>query len=371
MQIHQYDIGDVINYLPDLRPFDKSCFVTKECRLFICTLGFEDRTSRIVKELSQSGLLRKATLLLICYPTNEEENVVHLPEFESAALAMRGLRKINYSRADFLSNMAAVLAELDPDSPIIFDISTCSSYVFFPVMRSIVGKKLDLSIVYAEASVYYPTQSEWSEVAARADKEGSLYVKSFEEADFQSLGVEDVYPYSIFSEMNPGNRTSALIAVPNFSVLRMSSIIIRDRELNKTVFRNVVWILGDPPNEENKWRIDAIKRTNDMQNVREENLVFASTLHYKDMIGSLEDIWLQRRYKLNLSIGSLGSKMQHLGTFFFLFLHQDVGIWLAEPKKFQAQRFSRGVNNLWQVELGCMIELCQNLSSYMTFRWNF
>jgi len=371
MQVHQRDMGDIINYLPGLKPFDKNYFKAESCGLFICTLGFEDRTSRVVKELSQSGLLRDAMLLLICYPTNEGENAVHLPDFESAATAMRKLEKINYSRADFSHNMAAVLDELKPGARVIFDVSTCSSYVFYPVMKSLVDRRIELSIVYAEAAEYYPTPSEWSEVAVRAEQEGSLFVKSFEEADFQSLGVEDVYPYSIFSEMNPGNRTSALIAVPNFSALRMSAIITRDRELNKTAFRNVVWVLGDPPSEENKWRIDALKRTNDLHNVNEENLVLASTLYYKDMMGSLEGIWLQRRYRFNLSIGSLGSKMQHLGTFFFLFLHKDIGIWLAEPKKFQAQRFSTGVNRLWQVDFGCMIELCRNLSSYMTFGWRF
>lgn len=371
MRIHQHDISDVLRYLPDLKPFDPALFEKKRCQLFICTLGFEDRTSRIVGELSRRGLLKDAVLLLICYPTNEAENVVHLPDFQNAALSMQRLEMMGYSRSNFMERLSVILEGLRAGSSIVFDVSTCSSYVFYPVMKSLVGRDVDLSVVYSEASIYYPTQSEWLEVAARADKEGSLFVRSFEEADFQSLGVEDVFPYSIFSEMNPGNRTSALVAVPNFSALRMSAIVARDREMNKTAFRNVVWILGEPPSEDNKWRIEAVKRTNDLHNIKDENLFLASTLLYKDMVESLECIWLQRKYRFHISIGSLGSKMQNLGTFFFLFLHQDIGIWLAEPKKFQAQRFSTGVSSLWQVEFGNVAELCRNMASYMKFSWRF
>src|SRR4051812_43718509 len=105
MQIYQHELGDILKYLPDLKPFDQSYFEAKRCRLFICTLGFEDRTSRIVTELAQSGLLKEAILLLICYPTNEEENAVHLPDFEAAALMMQGIEKLDYSRSDFVHKM--------------------------------------------------------------------------------------------------------------------------------------------------------------------------------------------------------------------------------------------------------------------------
>jgi hypothetical protein len=372
MQIHQRDISDVLQFLPTLKPIEEESFGLVHCQLLICALGFEDRTSAVISKLAQGGLLKDALLLLVCYPTNEEENSVHLAEFEAAALLMRGIKTISYSRTNFAEQLAEVTGALEQRARVSLDVSTCSSYLFYPIMRDLVMRDVNLTIVYAEALVYYPTLAEWKDVADRADKEGSLFVKSFEEADFQSLGVEEVYPYSIFSEMNPGNRASALVAVPNFSALRMSAIIARDRELNKTSFRNIVWILGDPPAPENKWRVDAIKRTNNLvQNVNDENFFSVSTRDYKDMIETLENIWLQRRYGFQISVGSLGSKMQHMGTFFFLFLHQEVGIWLAEPSKFQASRFSTGVSDVWQIELGYLPELRKNLSSYMTFDWKF
>jgi hypothetical protein len=372
MKVHQNDIGDILKFLPDVRAFDERSFSISRTRLVISTLGFEDRTSWIVQRLASVGVLANASVLLICYPTNLTENLVHLADFEAAALAARGLRRIEYSRPDFSQRLVEALGDVEPGAAVIFDISTCSSYVFFPVMRALVDRDIELSVVYSEAKDYFPTEAEWRAVAERADQERSLFIRSFEEADFQSLGVENVYPYSIFSEMNPGNRPSALVAVPNFSALRMNAIIARDRELNKTIFRNVAWVLGDPPAEENKWRIEAIRLTNQIgPEVRDENIFFASTRDYKDMVAVLEEIWLQRKHAFHFSIGSLGSKMQHLGTFFFLFLHKEVAVWLAEPTAFQCGRFSVGVGSAWHVEFGSLKELQANLLLYMTFGWSF
>ncbi len=170
--------------------------------------------------------------------------------------------------------------------------------------------------------------------------------------------------------MNPGNKPSALVAVPNFNAIRMNAIIARDRDLNKTEFENIIWILGNPPAAENRWRIEAVKRTNDVEQVEGTGNVFlASTIDYREMLTVLENVWLQRRYKLHLSLGSLGSKMQHLGSFLFLLLHQEIAVWLAEPIKFHADRFSEGIGKVWLVDLGSLCLLRERFKAYRKFEW--
>lgn len=369
MKIRQIDLGDVLEKLPEAELFKPEDMQSVD--LVICTLGFEDRTSGLVTRLSGVDWLSGAVLLMISYPTNKNENSAHLDEFRKVGERMKKFWEVHYSRSTFQADLAKILDMIPAEGRVLFDVSTCSSYVFYPAMRSLSTRNFNLTVGYAEANVYCPTEEEWLKVEESAGREGSLFVRAFEDADFQSSGVEDVYTYAPFSEMNSGNRASSLVAVPNFNPSRMNSMVSRDRDINKTAFKDIVWILGEPPSSRNNWRVEAIRRTNSLENVDASNLLSSSTLSYKEMIKSLESIWQARRYSHQISIASLGSKMQHLGTFIFLMLHQEVGLWLAEPAQFRAARFSEGVGSIWCVQLGHLSQLKAVLSLYMTFQWRF
>ena len=283
---------------------------------------------------------------------------------------MAGFDNILYSRGTYIHELRTKLESIMNKSKsnfrVIFDISTCSSYVFYPTISELMKSNTDLTVVYSEADTYFPTKDEWEKVNAKAKEENSLFIESFENARFQSIGVDDLYAYSPFSELNAGNKPALLVAIPNFSAKRINSIVHIDRELNKTPYEDIIWLIGEPPAEKNKWRTDAIIRTNNISNVATH---FVSTLEYKEIILKLEDIWANRKYDYHISIGSLGSKMQHLGTFFFLALHQEIGLWLAEPREFNAKRFSTGHGVFWQLRFGETNELRRILESYMTFTW--
>jgi hypothetical protein len=194
-----------------------------------------------------------------------------------------------------------------------------------------------------------------------------MFIESFENAEFQTIGVDDVYPSPLFSEMNPGNRPSVFVGVPNFSAGRMNALVTRDQEMNKT--SDSYWVIGEPPSPNNDWRIEAIRRTNNLAGVHPSRLRLVSTLQYKEMLKALEDIWLETRHNYYLSIGTLGSKMQHVGTYFFLCLHRDASLLLTEPKSFRTTKYSSGVGQAWKIDLGDTRKLREALDSYMTFRW--
>lgn len=367
MEINRYEIGDVLGCLPEREPLS----IESTVDLFIATLGFEDRTHSIIEKLRDSGKLHKKPILLIEYPTNKEENAKNYSFFEKAAESMAApLIHLQYTRTDFTLKLRQQLEKiLNNKSHVLFDISTCSSYVFYPVMKELYKSNIDLRVVYSEAEKYYPTFEEWDSVNKMAESEKSLFVESFENAKFQSAGVDDIYTYNIFSEFNPGNKPCNLIAVPNFSCQRMNAIVARDSELNKTKYDDIVWLIGKPPAEHNAWRIDAVMKTNNLFKKPTTKIKSVSTLNYKEMIKALEDVWSDLKYKYHLTLGTLGSKNQHLGAFIFLALHQDVGLWLAEPKEFRANRFSEGQAASWQINFGSMASLRNALSSYLTFRW--
>jgi hypothetical protein len=364
MRIYKKEIPDILSDLPNLEPFD----ARGKYDLAICTLGFEDRTHQIVDNLILNYTSLDTRLLLVKYPTNEDDNLRNHHYFKTASEKMSSFDQIVYSRINYLQELPAKLGSIS-GAKVLFDISTCSSYVFYPTMRRLLEYDIDLSIAYSEAAIYHPTPDEWSPVAKRAEDEKTLYVQSFERAEFQSLGVDNIYPSSLFSEMNPGNKPTILVAVPNFSVMRMNAMITRDQEINKTPYDNIIWLLGEPPAETNKWRVDAIKRTHNLT-TNNQKIFPVSTLDYKDMLKSLENIWLENRYSNSMTIACLGSKMQHVGTLLFLYLHQEVGLWMSEPKKFQAQKFSSGFGNAWQVRFGLTKDLRKRLNEYMKFSWD-
>lgn len=369
MEIYRRDLPDILKILPDVDPFDE----TQEWDLIICTVGFEDRSHAIVDQIVSKGKHGKATLLVIRYPTNKKDNSANEIFFKSAAERMAGFQEITYYRKEYSELLRKTLESNLPikGSKVLFDISSCSSYVFYPTIKSLLDRDICLTIGYSEAETYHPTEEEWSDVASHAQVEDGLFIQSFENAGFQSLGVDDIYPYPLFSEMNPGNRPGVLIAIPNFSVMRMNAIRTRDRETNSTAYEGVYWLIGAPPGQQNRWRMEAIETTNSLSNASNDRVIRVSTLQYKDMLTTLESIWLDNRYKFYLSVGPLGSKMQHVGTFLFLYLHNDVGLWLAEPKEFRASRFSTGRGPIWQIAIGDTETLRHTLDEYMTFTWKF
>lgn len=369
MEIYRNDISDMLRILPKLETFNPK----KTYDLFISTLGFEERSIKPLEQLLKNVGINKTKLLLIEYPTNREENGLNYPFFENASIRMADFKRINYSRKDFLLLLSQILDnfKLPKEAKVIFDLSSCSSYVFYPTMKELINRDIELTLVYTQAKEYRPTKDEWNEILKKANAEKNLFAQSFENAEFQSVGVDGIYSSYLFSEMNPGNRPTKLVAVPNFSVIRMNAIIERDREINKTAYDNIIWLVGDPPSEKNKWRLEALKRTHNLINNKSQNIYSVSTLHYKEMLQTLEDIWLENKHDYHISIGSVGSKMQHVGTFLFSYMHQEVSMWITEPKEFKAERYSFGCENIFQLVFRSVKDLVNSLDQYLSFRWRF
>lgn len=254
MEIGRRDISDILGCLPDVSPLGD---VSLEIDLLVCTLGFEDRAPALAVRFSKDGALRNASIVLVEYPTNISDNEANLGKFEDAAKAASALQRIQYARNTYFRSITEILTGLSlrVGARIVFDITTCSSYVFYPTMKALMELDADLTLVYSEASSYSPTREEWDEVAHKANQETSMFIESFENAEFQSIGVDDVYASSLFSEMNPGNRPTTFVGVPNFSAGRMNALVTRDQEINKT--SGCFWLIGEPPSAENDWRIEA------------------------------------------------------------------------------------------------------------------
>jgi hypothetical protein len=366
MNIHKQDISDILSELPEIKDFNAE----NNFDILICSLGFEDRTYHIIEEFDIKKNLNNKDLIVITYPTNDEENRINIEKFQNKSDDWKSISFISYNNISFYNDLKTIVKSKinSSKSRIFFDISTCSSYMIYPSLKALFNLDIELTLGYTEAEFYFPTYEEWQKVEEKANLENNMFPQSYEDAKFLSKGIDDVYSSNLFSEMNPGNNPSIFIAIPNFTKNRMISIIEKDKYLNKTSDGNIIWMLGEPPAEKNKWRLDALEKIYNVQNVSNNNKKTLSTFNYKETIEKLEEIWIDYRYSFHITIGNLGSKLQHVGTFFYLLLHPDNGLLLAEPKEFVSKYYSNGFGSIYQINFGSTTKLREKLSQYLKFK---
>src|SRR2546423_13277315 len=88
-----------------------------------------------------------------------------------------------------------------------------------------------------------------------------------------------------------------------------------------------------------------------------------STFDFKDTLKTLEQIYLERWERFNITISPLGSKMQALGISLFCYLHWDVRIMFARPMEYNAALYSEGYRNIWKVDIESMPSMRSLLDS--------
>ena len=96
-----------------------------------------------------------------------------------------------------------------------------------------------------------------------------------------------------------------------------------------------------------------------------------STFHFKEMALELEEIWRQSHINYHMVIVTLGSKMQHVGTFLFLRAHPEVGLMLSEPSHFVSEKFSENIGSVSRVSLGNVGELEDHIGTRGEFRFDW
>ncbi len=176
----------------------------------------------------------------------------------------------------------------------------------------------------------------------------------YEQSHFQTRGVEETYESDTFPGVNVGPLATELIAIPSFSRDRMKSLLAFAESRYNVRESSVRWFLGQPPDRHrNGWRFQALAN---LYNVRHEG-IGVSTRDYREVFQRLDLQWEELHTERHLVIASLGSKMQHLGTFLFLAMHRECGLLLCEPREFIAERYSTGIGPRWWLDFGAVSEI--------------
>ncbi len=365
-RVSQTTWPDVMASLPECTPWQSEANRTVD--LLIAAAGFEERSRAILRRENWPSPTK---ILVVEYPTNTEDNDSTLAAFRNIGAACTIVR---YNRKRLVEDVRVHLDQLAGTEvkQIVLDISGMSSYVFFGVMSAMLSHSTDtrLTIFYAEAAHYFPSRADVEGLETALGDADDLVEKLevFERNNFQSRGIGAIYDSELFPGRNIGDLPTKLVVIPNFSRDRTETMISYAQGLYNARREDVVWLIGRPPDTtKNGWRVDGMSRL-----YYRGNIGFpVSTLHYKEISRKLGELWEEFEGRFHMVIITLGSKMQHVGTYLFLRTHDDVGLILSEPGAFVADRFSKGVGQVWSVDLGPVGELKRKLSERgkLVFGW--
>jgi hypothetical protein len=103
----------------------------------------------------------------------------------------------------------------------------------------------------------------------------------------------------------------------------MKAMIAHAEQNYNACIESAQWIIGNPPNKaKHGWRRSAMVELYSAEPASHKHAI--STRSYADMLATLQDIWEEKHLDRHLVIATVGSKMQHLGTFLFHCIHPDV-----------------------------------------------
>jgi len=223
-------------------------------------------------------------------------------------------------------------------------MSVASNRVLLKSLDVLLRRNISLRILYSEAATYHPSKVDFEENHQKWLTDDSLGLE---------FGVSEVVP----SKEQPGHHLDPLpncvILFPTFKAARARAVIAAiDPTLLAAPGKSVYWMLGEPHLPEDAWRFEAMAKINGVTGAQLQFKV--NTFDYKDTLRVLESVVAQVWEQHNISLAQFGSKLQALGTAIFFYLHPEVRLWFAVPKRYNATNYSDGCKATWMVELGPM-----------------
>jgi hypothetical protein len=352
---------DVLGELPEIVPWKNSLVENDAIDLLVCCAGFEERSVAILTDLKSCQV---RTALIVLYPTNSQENQPSFEDFQRLDSSTERI-ELPYARESFLHRLRTELMRWrDKDVRVVVDLSAMASYVVYRTLWALWEQlpQARLSVYFAEAGDYAPTREDWEAFYASVPNpnDNLSMAERYEQTYFQTRGVEETYESDTFPGRNVDPLATDVIAIPNFSLHRMKSMLAFAESQYNVRESNVRWYLGQPPDRvRNGWRFQALAC---LFNVRHEG-VGVSTRDYREILQRLDALWEELHTERHLVIASLGSKMQHLGTFLFLAMHRECGLILCEPREFIAGNYSTGIGPRWWLDFGTVSKLRRILES--------
>ncbi len=315
-------------------------FLNKE-DIFIVAAGFEDRSVEILKRLVSEGNNGGTAIVLTYLPSlkeNKKDEITKLCAYGSIKPIYVEYDRHNPSAiGDRLCNILNSVT-----GNIFMDISAMSRLLIVQLVVALGQYNLfnKTVILYSEAFEYPPTKEEVDK-AIKEQKNDEIY-----RAMFLSSGVFEVTIVPELSSVSSQGQPIRLVEFPSFNTDQLPSI---RSEIQPTRFSI---IHGIPPLVENRWRTEAIKKLNHIDEISNREDFDASTLDYRETLNVLLKIYDEHGAMDRIILAPTGSKMQALAVGIFRAYMKDVQVAYPTPREFAAPKdYTTGVRNIYILEM--------------------
>jgi hypothetical protein len=324
--------------------------------VFLGGVGFEDRKFAAINALRSSN--GAEALVLIYKPGNPRDDVSgYIDALSKKGFAIGDNNRVEYNRfspylfAEVLQSRLSLLRA----TRVLLDISAMSKLAILLCLH--VCKQLDLhvSVFYAEAQDYGPSQREYEDArASNALQRPSIQIYA---------GVQGVLRVPQFSSVAMQGQPTAAIAFMSFNEELIQALL-------DSVYPSRLFLVNSKPPKLG-WREQAtawihnrlVKEWSIHDNPIAHGLPTrsASTLDYREAFTVVRDLYWRLNVDHRILVAPTGSKMQALGCFLMVALHPDIHIEYPTPEGFLSL-YSKGVGDGWLVELGSIRELLARLA---------
>lgn len=309
--------------------------------LIVCA-GFEDRTKKVLEQIIErkvEGIL----VVVVMYKPIISENKSN----ELLDLCKEGnieTKVITYDREhpdgagiDIFNNIS------NHEGNLWIDISGMSRLLILQLINKLKERKIEFSsmkILYSEAEEYPPTQTQVTKaLEERKDGHSDLSM-------FLSSGVFDVSILPELSSISLQGQPVRMIVFPTFSYDQLLAL----RTIIQPSYTTI--INGEPPSENNLWRLDAIHRLNEIDNIIHKEEYTVSTLDYRETYKLITELYAQYGSLEKLVIAPIGSKMQTVGLALVRVHLNDMQIVYPTPKSFiDPGAYTKGVKTIYSLDI--------------------
>lgn len=318
---------------------------------FIAAAGFEDRTTRALELVVQSGIALSGCLLLTYAGDEHNQSLADMTNLGRSALSDESL--LTYHRTSDRRAIAATINAIPASHLLLIDITGIARHQMLQLLSTAADLGRRFWVIYTEAEEYYPTQQDLERMLGdhcleRGDiGEAFFKLAEYEEADLvysANCSVEEVHA---FPGRHLPNYPLLLIAFLTFKRSRLSAVL-REYEASTRVL-----IEGSPVRADLAWRKRAVEIINfDLIEEYRKSVKTLNTLDWRDTRDCLEQIYHhdENCYRYNVLLAPLGSKMQTVGAWAFARRHPEVKVITSTPTRHFSEKYSVGWRDTFMID---------------------
>ena len=344
--------------LPQLKPVTHPLLLKDY--VVIAAAGFEDRTLALSKTIET----QRSHLILAVYKDWETGNRIDslLDSYRDSGIDSNAVTFLDYDRFDpdaFGQDLQTRINQA-AQTRVLVDISTMSRLEIMIVLDVCRSSNREISIFYAEAANYGPTEKEYEDARQGLYPRPSMQVYS---------GLSGLVRPARLSSVALQGEPTAVIAFMSMNEVLTQALI------NCTSPSRLFLINGRPPRH--TWRERATAWIHDelrSEWPQSDNPLLTSsdghalpsrstsTLWYAETVDVLLDLYWSCASEYRIILAPTGSKMQTVASFMVKAIHRDIHIEYPTPESF-LRSYSQGIGQQWRVDFGNLADSVQEWKS--------